>query len=341
MGNGGKPLISVIMPAYNSQDTIEESLKSIRRQDYPKEAIEILVIDGGSSDATIDIAREYNARIIENPLKLPEAAKKIGLEKATGEWVCLLDTDEYLMSSDTLRRRMQAVSGKPQLAYIGTSGIRSRKDAKGIERYLNYFGDPFSHFVYYQYNTYDRIRDLTRHYSFEKTGDLSIFTIAGDDIPVLSDAKGDMFYMPVVRQLMEQNDTPDFAATLGDQVMRKTKCAAFLKGDYIVHDNRVTAQIYKRKIKWRIVNNLFGSRGGVGFSTRRSMNHKLLYRQILFVLYSVFFIFPLIDSVRYAVSYKDAYFLTHILWTEYTFIMIVFYLVCKVLHIPIKKRTQY
>ena len=75
---------SIIMPTLNSEKTIEHALKSIREQEYDQELIEILVVDGGSSDCTLSIAQKYNAKILHNKKKLPEIAKEIGfrLKKA-------------------------------------------------------------------------------------------------------------------------------------------------------------------------------------------------------------------------------------------------------------------
>lgn len=58
------PLISIVMPAYNAERTIELALRSIRMQTIADQ-IEILVIDGGSTDATREIARQYGAVILE------------------------------------------------------------------------------------------------------------------------------------------------------------------------------------------------------------------------------------------------------------------------------------
>ena len=53
------PKVSIIVAAYNSQQTIEECLKSILALDYPEGSIEVIVMDGGSKDATVKIAEKY------------------------------------------------------------------------------------------------------------------------------------------------------------------------------------------------------------------------------------------------------------------------------------------
>ena len=56
-------MISIIMPTFNSEKTLEESLKSIRRQEIDQAQIEILLVDGGSTDKTAEIARKYHRRL--------------------------------------------------------------------------------------------------------------------------------------------------------------------------------------------------------------------------------------------------------------------------------------
>ena len=61
MESSATPKISVVIPCYNSVRFIEETLRSILDQDYP--AKEIIVVDGGSSDSTLDILRKYGDKI--------------------------------------------------------------------------------------------------------------------------------------------------------------------------------------------------------------------------------------------------------------------------------------
>lgn len=82
-----KPLISIIMPAYNAAETIGKALYAIRTQNYPQDKIEILVVDGGSTDHTREIAAKYKAIVLNNKKKLPETAKEIGFCACSGKYV--------------------------------------------------------------------------------------------------------------------------------------------------------------------------------------------------------------------------------------------------------------
>ena len=59
-----RPLVSIVIATFNSQLTLPTVLDSIRKQNYPKNKIEILIIDGVSDDATISIARNFKCKRI-------------------------------------------------------------------------------------------------------------------------------------------------------------------------------------------------------------------------------------------------------------------------------------
>lgn len=94
-----KGLISVMIPAYNRQAYIAECLDSVLAQSYTN--FEILVIDDGSTDETLEIAKEYatkDARIklLGGSHQGVSAARNLGLDAATGEYVFFLDTDDII-----------------------------------------------------------------------------------------------------------------------------------------------------------------------------------------------------------------------------------------------------
>ena len=66
--------LSVVIPTLNSEKTLAECLAAIRAQSLPRDSYEIVIADAGSSDRTLEIAREYGVETVTgNPLKTGEA----------------------------------------------------------------------------------------------------------------------------------------------------------------------------------------------------------------------------------------------------------------------------
>lgn len=89
-----RPLVSVIMPAYNAERYVLEAIHSVLDQNY--EPIEVLLVDDGSSDGTVDLVRREapSVRIIQQENSGAAAARNTGLRYARGELICFLDADD-------------------------------------------------------------------------------------------------------------------------------------------------------------------------------------------------------------------------------------------------------
>ncbi len=93
------PLISIIIPCYNSEATIGKCLESVIHQDYGN--IEIVVIDDGSTDKTSGIVntfREKNSRIVivHQQNSGVSKARNVGIKTASGEYICFVDSDDWV-----------------------------------------------------------------------------------------------------------------------------------------------------------------------------------------------------------------------------------------------------
>lgn len=80
--------ISVIIPCYNEEESIERVIKSI-----PNEVAEIIVVDNNSKDKSAEIARNAGARVISEPIQGYGAAHKSGFKNAQGDIIATLDAD--------------------------------------------------------------------------------------------------------------------------------------------------------------------------------------------------------------------------------------------------------
>ena len=94
---GGLPLVTVILPVRNEEASIELSLGSVLEQDYPAERLEVLVVDGGSTDATRDLAVSLGkrsgtpVRVLDNPGLTAASALNIGVANSRGDVVLRVD----------------------------------------------------------------------------------------------------------------------------------------------------------------------------------------------------------------------------------------------------------
>jgi glycosyltransferase involved in cell wall biosynthesis len=89
------PLVSILIPCRNERKYIGECLESILKQDYPKEKMEVLVIDGASEDGTREIIQDYSKkypfiRIINNQKKFTNFAWNLGIKESRGEILILV-----------------------------------------------------------------------------------------------------------------------------------------------------------------------------------------------------------------------------------------------------------
>ena len=99
-----RPLISVVIPTYNSEKTIGAALSSVIAQDYDN--LEIIVVDGASSDGTADAARsalENSSRrwrvLNHEHNRGISAARNTGLDEANGEYIHFMDSDDLVEKS--------------------------------------------------------------------------------------------------------------------------------------------------------------------------------------------------------------------------------------------------
>lgn len=127
--------ISIITVSYNSAKTIEETLKSVRNQTYDN--IEYIVIDGASKDATTSIIKKYEDSISyfksEPDKGLYDAINK-GIQKATGDYVGIINSDDVFYENDTIEKIADYFTKNSNLDAI-TGDIVQHKNNRIIRKY--------------------------------------------------------------------------------------------------------------------------------------------------------------------------------------------------------------
>lgn len=126
------PLVSVIIPTYNSERTLQECLNALKEQNYKN--IEIIITDSFSKDRTKEIASRFTNNIIDaESLAL---ARKKGVELSRGKYILFLDSDQ-IINRDTIELSVRACEEE---GYDGVTHFERSKICKNtfVERLINY-----------------------------------------------------------------------------------------------------------------------------------------------------------------------------------------------------------
>lgn len=119
------PLVSIIIPVFNSERYLVETLHSALEQSWPNK--EIIIIDDGSSDASLSISKAFESssvRVFYQINKGASAARNYGLREAKGEYIQFLDADD-LLPADKIEKQMNLLIENPG-SVIGCRWVRFR-----------------------------------------------------------------------------------------------------------------------------------------------------------------------------------------------------------------------
>lgn len=137
------PTISVIIVIKNVERTIAEVLKTIESQDYPKNKIEILVIDGKSTDNSLNIIKNSKLSIKiyqSNYPDDPESSRAVGLKLAKGDIVTYIDSDNYLPHRKWISKMVKPFIENPSIAGAEVWRFGYRKSDNYLNRYFALIG---------------------------------------------------------------------------------------------------------------------------------------------------------------------------------------------------------
>ena len=117
-------LVSVVMPAYNMADYIEESIESVLASHYPH--IELIVVDDGSTDRTAEIAqswaeRDARVKVIRKANGGQTTARNVGVAASRGEYILMVDSDD-LIGRDYIGRAVEVMERDAEVKVVTCRG---------------------------------------------------------------------------------------------------------------------------------------------------------------------------------------------------------------------------
>ncbi len=198
MSSPYQPLITVVVAVYNKSATLQQCLDSVILQTYPN--VELIVIDGGSLDGSVDLLGHYSSRLAYCVSELDRGiyhAWNKALAQAHGDWICFLGADDFLWDLQVLSRivaQLERVPADINVAYSQVNLIDENDDI------LYPIGEPWNEVkqAFKQLMCIPHPAVMHRRRIFKKNGIFDeSFRVAGDYELLSRELFGnDAFYIP-------------------------------------------------------------------------------------------------------------------------------------------------
>jgi glycosyltransferase involved in cell wall biosynthesis len=302
-------LLSIITPTLNNQKHIKNFLDSIKKQNFPKAKLEIIISDGGSTDKTIEIAKKMGARIVKNPYVYADPGVNLGIKAAKGEILMVLACDNIYEDKDALEKIVKVFDNKNITAVFP---IHSSSDNDSVfTKYINTFTDPFNHFVYgYAANgrTFKKIYKTIESNEIYETYDYS----SNSNKPLIAVAQGF-----TVRSGFTKSRKSEFDDILPvmELVNKKSKIA-FAYSVKLYHHTVRDLKHFTNKQMWATINAL--QRKKYGIAHRKNYLSKSQQKRIkIWPLYCLSILPPFIYALYHIIKDRE------LMWIFHPFLCII------------------
>lgn len=278
----------MILPTLNEAARLPVVLDSIARQRYPRECVEVLIADGGSTDETVAIAQSFGAKVFHNPMRRAEPGAAMLFRMATGDVAIAMAADNRFGDEHALAR-LALPFADPQITGAFPAVVSTREDGT-TARYINAFTDPFNHFVYggatspASYHRTYRIKRREPGYV--------VYDFSSGPVPLIALAQGFAVRLPYAKPAGADEDD---MAPVGSLILQGCEIA-FVPEVHVEHHTVSGVGDALAKFGPRIRKRITDAEQPV-WRRLRAANRMRRLRAYLWPFYSVSFAFPTIAAV--------------------------------------------
>lgn len=308
------PTVTVVIATYNSQNTIDTCLKKVREQDYPQKNIDVIIVDGGSTDKTLSLINKYDVKVIHIDPKIQHAEynKGFGIRAAKGDLLLLIDHDNILPHKKWLLSMVKPILEDKNV--VGVHTLRYHYDPKGtlLDRYGALFGttDPLTYYfgkadrlsyLYDSYNLLGKVKDM---------GDYFLVSFDSNYVSTIG-ANGFIVRGDLLRKYAKIDKDHCYHTDINiDLIQKGFNTYAFIKDDiiHLTSYKSIWSFLYRRKLFMEQTHIQGTDKRVRRYSVYTSQDRKKL---ILFILFAVTFVKPTYDALRGYMKIHDLAWFLH------------------------------
>jgi glycosyltransferase involved in cell wall biosynthesis len=305
----GYPKVSVVVCTFNSSRILKRCLQSLRNQEYPQEALEIIVVDGHSTDSTVKIAESFGAKIMLENTHRPESATAIGYNASSGEFILNFPSDNVLPHKTWLQEMIEPFIEDEQIVAAQPLRYSYDKGFSILDRYFSIFGcgDPLAFYLGKRDNCsmfedfqppFDYIQE-TKHYFVVEFGHTQIPTIG---------ANGYIVRANVMKKFCGDVNSFFHIDTNVDLIRAGYAKFAFVKTDILHLSGESLRKYFPKRFRYAMI--YFVDKGKRRYHLYDSRLDRLPLAK--FILFSVTFLQPTRLSIRAYRSVSDTASFLHI-----------------------------
>jgi len=299
--NEGKNNISFIIPTYNAERHLVSCLESIRNQGYPQERVEILVIDGGSQDTTLEIAPRFNCKILKNPKRLAEYGVQIGMQEARGNFLVVFAADNELVGNDWIYRVVNVFNGDKDISAIWGK-LASGKEDSGLNKYFELIqSDPLNWFLN---------KNLGKYKKEARLCDKDCFVFKVDPFrPLVWGANGLAYRAEKIKAIWNQDGYLGDNDAFQYMIEQGNNRVAYFDSPFVYHHHVAKIGDWLKKWKRNFLQHLLDKKSTRNMNWLFTGNFKI--RLLFWAIYSAVPVFSILHAIYLSVKDKNIYWFYH------------------------------
>jgi len=287
--SNNKPTISIVIPTLNNGRDIENLFKNIWLQDYPKNKMDIVISDGGSTDDTIKIAKRYTPKIVKNTQTLAEPGVTLGINNSKGDLLMILAADNRLLKNDSISSIVK-VFENPNVFAAFPKHDSVAKDTL-FSKYINTFTDPFNHFIYGNASNGRTFKNIYK--TIISNDKYDVYDYSSNVIrPILAFAQGFTFRSGYKR---DQEDEFDDVVPI-QKMINENKKIAYVHSVSLTHHTIRDMSHFIRKTKWATQNAVNKKEYGINHREKYLSSFQKM-KIIFWPIYALFLPFSIVRSI--------------------------------------------